>query len=171
MEDEQTRYRTILIDPPWKEAGGGRIKRGADRHYPVLTTNKIIQVIGESDCFRPEPLGCHLYLWVTNNHLEDGLSVIRQLGFRYVTNLVWVKDRFGLGRYFRGQHELCLFSVMGRLMTLNRRTSTVLAEKKREHSRKPEMMYSIIENCSPPPRLEMFARRRREGWSSWGNEV
>jgi N6-adenosine-specific RNA methylase IME4 len=127
-----------MLDPPWNETGGGRIRRGADRHYSLLTTNEIIQTVKESGAFIPDPEGCHLYLWATNNFLEDGLRVIRELGFRYITNIVWVKDRFGLGQYFRGQHELCLFAVKGRLMTRNRRTSTVITERKREHSRKPE---------------------------------
>src|SRR4029077_14966790 len=104
------------------------------------------------------------------NYLSDGLKVIASLGFRYVTNLVWVKDRFGLGQYFRGQHELCLFGVLGSLMTSNRITSTVISARKRQHSEKPLAIYGLIESVSPSPRLEMFARDKREGWTSWGNE-
>jgi len=164
------RYKTILIDPPWYERGGGRIKRGADRHYPLLKTEEIISVIKKSGVFNPSE-NCHLYLWVTNNFLEDGLKVMKALGFRYITNIVWVKDRFGLGQYFRGQHELCLFGVKGRIKTRNRSTSTVILAKRREHSRKPDEMYELIEKCSYPPRLEMFARNRRKGWDVWGDEV
>jgi N6-adenosine-specific RNA methylase IME4 len=163
-------YRTILIDPPWYEKGGGKIKRGADRHYPLLKTDEIISVIKNSGVFSPAD-DCHLYLWVTNNFLEDGLRVVRELGFRYITNLVWVKDRWGLGQYFRGQHELCLFGVRGKLMTRNRFTPTVIIARKRRHSQKPDEMYGVIERCSYPPRLEMFARGRREGWDSWGKEL
>jgi len=119
-----TKYRTILADPPWYERGAGKIKRGADRHYDLLKTHNIIRIILEDSPFNPAD-NCHLYLWVTNNFLKDGLRVIDELGFRYVTNLVWVKDRFGLGQYFRGQHELCLFAVKGRLDTLNNSTSAV----------------------------------------------
>jgi len=164
-------YKAILMDPPWYEIGGGRIRRGADRHYPLLKLHEIIEVIHKSGVFRPDPNGCHLYLWVTNNHLIDGLKLIDALGFRYITNLVWVKDRFGLGQYFRGQHELCLFAVKGRLPPKVRNISTVINAKRREHSRKPDEIYDIIETVSPGPYLEMFARRLRPGWDVWGNEV
>jgi N6-adenosine-specific RNA methylase IME4 len=161
------KYRTILIDPPWYEKGGGKIKRGADRHYPLLKTDEIIKVIKQSGVFNPDD-NCHLYLWVTNNFLKDGLRVMEELGFRYITNLVWVKDRFGLGQYFRGQHELCLFGVKGKLPARNRKTSTVIIEKRRAHSQKPTKIYEIIESVSYPPYLEMFARQTRLGWDSWG---
>lgn len=167
---ERGNYKTILIDPPWNEQGAGRIKRGADRHYSLLKTDEIVDVILGSGTFKPAE-DCHLYLWVTNNFLQDGLKVMGELGFRYITNLVWVKDRFGLGQYFRGQHELCLFGVRGHLMTANRSTPTVIRAKKREHSQKPDQIYRLIEGCSFSPRLEMFARERRQGWDSWGNEL
>lgn len=163
-------YRTILMDPPWYEKGAGKIKRGANRHYPLLKTDEIISVIKNSGAFRPAE-DCHLYLWVTNNFLRDGLKVVEELDFRYITNLVWVKDSFGLGQYFRGQHELCLFGVRGNLRTRDRSTPTVINARKREHSRKPDQIYEIIERCSYPPRLEMFARERRVGWDAWGNEL
>lgn len=162
-------YRTILIDPPWYEKGAGKIKRGADRHYPLLKTVDIIKVIRGSGVFNPAP-SCHLYLWVTNNFLRDGLRVMEELGFRYVTNIVWVKDRFGLGQYYRGQHELLLFGVRGNLMTQTK-TSSVIIAKKGEHSQKPAKAYALIEKESYPPRLEMFARQKIEGWDSWGSEL
>jgi len=165
------KFKTILIDPPWYERGGGKIKRGADRHYHLLKTDDIVKVIKNSGIFKPDSTGCHLYLWVTNNFLPDGLRVMKELGFRYITNIVWVKDRFGLGQYFRGQHELCLFGVMGKLRTRFRNIPTVIFEKRREHSRKPDGMYELIEKASYPPRLEMFARRRRKGWICWGEEI
>ena len=163
-----------MLDPPWAERGGSRIKRAADRHYDLLDTARIPTTIMGSGLFRPdERNGCHLYLWVTNNFLEDGLWLTKRLGFRYITNLVWVKEGgFGLGQYFRGQHELCLFAVKGpTLFTQNRSTSTVVTAPKRGHSQKPETVYDLIERCSYPPHLEMFARATREGWTSWGNEV
>lgn len=196
-------YKTIMIDPPWHEKGASRTKRGADKHYPLLKTEDIIRTIKESGVFTPNQK-CHLYLWVTNNFLPDGLRVISELGFRYITNIVWVKDKFGLGYYFRGQHELCLFAVKGHLppqhkifnnnyWTMRRRKKsedggrtqwsgatqkacvktpiTVIHEKRRKHSQKPLKMYRLIETVSPPPRLEMFARERRQGWDVWGSEV
>ena len=103
-----TQVRTIVADPPWLERGGGQCKRGADRHYPLMPTDAIIKLMREVLFMRVEP-HAHLYLWVTNNFLPDGLLVGKALGFRYVTNLCWVKDRAGLGQYWRGQHELLLF--------------------------------------------------------------
>ena len=106
-------FSTVVIDPPWNERGGGRIKRGADRHYPLMKTPDIIRTVLQCPRWNQLAASAHLYLWVTNNFLQDGLRVIDALGFRYVTNFVWVKDRIGLGQYFRGRHELCLFSTRG----------------------------------------------------------
>lgn len=104
-------YKTIYADPPWLERGGGKVKRGADKHYSLMGVDDIINLMKRI----PVEDNAHLYLWVTNNFLKDGLKVVDELGFRYITNIVWVKDRIGLGQYFRGQHELCLFGVKGRL--------------------------------------------------------
>jgi len=164
------KYKTILIDPPWNERGGGKIKRGADRHYPLMRTEEIIETIKNCEMFQPDE-NCHLFLWVTNNFLKDGLRVIEELGFRYITNIVWVKDRFGLGQYFRGQHELCLFAVKGKLRVKTRTTPTVIFEKRRKHSMKPDGIHRLIEKECHRPFLEMFARERRENWDAWGNEV
>lgn len=163
-------YRTILADPPWFERGGGRIKRGADRHYPLLKTPDIPRVIMESGVFVPAA-DAHMYLWVTNNHLKDGLWVLAQLGFRYVTMLTWAKDRMGLGQYYRGQTEHLLFGVQGRLPALARTESTLIVAPRRRHSEKPDETFRKIERVSPPPRLELFSRRRRPGWDAWGNEI
>ena len=163
-------YQTILIDPPWRESGGGRIKRGADRHYPLLKTPDIVRVIRDSGVFLPAE-NAHLYLWTTNNFLRGGLWVMDQLGFRYVTMLTWAKDRIGLGQYFRGQTEPLLFGVRGRLPSLCRTQSTLICEPKRRHSQKPTKAYEVIEAVSPAPSLEMFARAQRDGWDAWGNEV
>ena len=108
---------------------------------------------------------------MTNNHLIDGLKLMEILGFKYKTNLVWVKDRFGLGQYFRGQHEICLFGVRGRLPAKVKNIPTVIFEKRTIHSKKPEEIYEIIEKVSEGPYLEMFARNRRDNWDSWGNEI
>jgi N6-adenosine-specific RNA methylase IME4 len=163
-------YRTILIDPPWYERGAGKIKRGADNHYPIMKTHEILHTILSCPHWKIDK-NAHLYLWVTNNFLQDGLKLMEALGFRYITNIAWVKDSIGLGQYFRGQHELCLFGVKGILRTQTKNTPTVLMESKREHSQKPAKMYRLIENQSPPPRLELFARESRHGWTSWGNEL
>ena len=168
-------YKTVYADPPWNESGGDKIKRGADRHYELLKKNAIIKYMEAI----PVDDNAHMYLWVTNNFLKDGLSVMQNLGFRYVTNRVWVKDKIGLGQYFRGQHELLLFGTKGRLpykqSTTDTRSkcviSTVIMAKRTKHSQKPSQIYVDIENTSYSPFLEVFAREHREGWDVWGKEV
>jgi N6-adenosine-specific RNA methylase IME4 len=121
----------------------------------------------------------HLYLWVPNALLADGISVMASWGFTYKSNLVWYKTRKdggpdgrGVGFYFRNVTELVLFGVRGSMRTLQagRREVNLFASRKREHSRKPDELYDIIERCSPGPYLELFARHPRPGWSQWGDE-
>ena len=168
------KYRTIYADPPWWEAGGGKIRRGADRHYKLMKTDAIaalpVASLAEDDS--------HLYLWVTNGKLKDGLTVMEAWGWRYVTNIAWGKDRFGLGQYFRGQHELCLFGVRGNLpyrtnpVTGKRAQGrTLILAPRGAHSEKPEEMRSMIQLVSPGPYLELFARKQTPGWDTWGDEV
>lgn len=122
----------------------------------------------------------HMYLWVPNALLAHGLEVMRRWGFTYKTNLVWHKirkdggsDGRGVGFYYRNVTELILFGVRGGMRTLppGRRQTNLLATRKREHSRKPDELYPIIEACSPGPYLELFARHGRSGWYQWGNEI
>jgi N6-adenosine-specific RNA methylase IME4 len=122
----------------------------------------------------------HLYLWVPNALILEGLEVMRRWGFTYKTNIVWYKTRKdggpdgrGVGFYFRNVTELLLFGTRGSIRTLapGRRQVNVIVSQKREHSRKPEQQYDIIEQCSPGPYLELFARHQRHGWSQWGNEI
>ena len=170
-----TAFAAIVIDAPWAERGAGKIKRGADRHYPLLEEHQIIETVLRAPCWSPDP-DAHLYFWVTNNFLESGLLVMRALGFRYITNLAWAKQRPGLGQYFRGKHELCLFGVRskgrGTIHRTDRRdiTSLVAADRER-HSAKPPCFYTLVESRSRGPYLEMFARTERPGWTCWGNEL
>ena len=167
-------YRCILMDPPWQERGGGKIKRGADRHYDVLPTREMPRVIYRSGVFTPHPEGCHLWMWTTNTFLPDALWLIDALGFRYITNAVWVKDRIGLGQYLRGQHELLLLAVKGSgpsARTELRNIPSVIMAPRSKHSAKPEESYRLVEARSEGPRLEMFARTQRVGWSARGNEL
>ena len=118
----------------------------------------------------------HLYLWTTNNHLPDALEVMKAWGFEYKTMITWAKDRFGLGQYFRGQTEHCLFGVRGNLpykVKNDKRQQgvTILNAVRLEHSAKPEAMREMIEKVSHGPFLEMFARNESKGWHVWGNEV
>jgi N6-adenosine-specific RNA methylase IME4 len=123
----------------------------------------------------------HLYLWVPNALVAEGLEVMRDWGFVYKTNLVWLKvrrdggpDGRGVGFYFRNVTELILFGTRGtgaRTLPAGRRQVNLVATRKREHSRKPDELYGIIESCSPGPYLELFARHSRRGWTAWGDEV
>jgi N6-adenosine-specific RNA methylase IME4 len=171
VKGHDTAYSCILADPPWEERGGGKITRGAQRHYPLLKTRDIPGVMQRSPMWNPAEDG-HLWLWSTNNYLEDGLWVMKTLGYRYITNAVWVKDRVGLGQYMRGQHELLLFGVRGKALVPKpeNRPPTVIQAPRQQHSHKPDEFYQLVETISPGPYLEIFARRDRPGWDSWGNE-
>jgi N6-adenosine-specific RNA methylase IME4 len=179
-------YGTVLADPAWLERGGGQIKRGADRHYALMKTRDIAALpVGEWAA--PD---AHLYLWVTNTFLEDGFLVLKAWGFRYITTITWVKDKMGIGQYYRGMTEHVLFGVRGqppyRMREDGKRAQgrTVIfgAEDgpdlpaafeaaRGAHSVKPEAMRRIVESVSAGPYLEMFARRAAPGWDLWGNEV
>jgi len=122
----------------------------------------------------------HLYLWVVNSLIEPGFALMREWGFTYKDHIVWCKTtkhgsihRGGLGNYFRHASELCLFGVRGKAPTLRpaRAQANVILAGRREHSRKPDELYDIIERCSPAPRLELFARYPRCGWYQWGNQI
>lgn len=166
-------YGTILADPPWMESGGGKIKRGADRHYDLMRTADI-KALPVKDLALPNS---HLYLWVTNNFLPEGLEVLGAWGFRYVTMITWAKDRQGLGQYYRGMTEHVLFGVRGnppyRTLPDGKRAQgrTLITAPRGRHSAKPEQMREWIERVSHGPYVELFARSATPGWDSWGNEV
>ncbi len=160
-------YGTITTDCPWPERGGGKIKRGADRHYALLRWQESLAVILRSPVWRPAP-SCHLWTWTTDNYLGDALKLIDALDFRYLRTLVWAKDRIGIGQYMRGQTELCLLAVRGPSVLPDVAPANLVAAPRREHSRKPDEAYARIEQVSPGPRLEMFAARPRVGWMTWG---
>lgn len=165
------------------------IKRGADKHYPLMNTKDICSLrfklpgyaftLSPSEWCLPD---AHLYLWVTNNKLLDGLKVVESWGFTYKTLITWAKDRFGLGQYYRGQTEHVIFAVRGCLPYRQREIDNKRAQgrtlidgfdvpRNEAHSVKPEVMRQWIEAVSHPPYLELFARRRVEGWDCWGNEI
>ena len=173
MSLPEKKYKTIYADPPWPERGGGKIKRGADRHYPLMRIEDIA-ALPVTDLADPE--GCHLYLWATNNYLPAALEVMAAWGFRYITTITWIKDRMGLGQYFRGMTEHCLFGVLGKLSykTIDgkrQQGTTGFYAPKGRHSQKPEEMRQMIEKVSYGPRIELFARQIAPGWDAWGNEV
>lgn len=168
------RYNTIYADPPWAETGGGKIRRGADRHYKLMSTSEIKKMAPQVRAISNE--NCHLYLWVTNTFLQAGLDVMEAWGFVYKTKITWKKNRFGLGQYFRGITEDCLFGVRGVLpyKTLNGKRQqgvTGFDAPRTKHSKKPEEMRTMIQKVSYPPYIELFAREPYEDWDVWGNEV
>ncbi len=168
-------YRTILIDPPWPENGGGKIKRGADRHYPTMSVSDCQRTILMAKPYQPAE-NAHLYLWSTSNYLMHVRGMMDFIGFRYVACIPWDKQIAGLGQYFRTQAEFLCFGVRGKGMCSSVRTESngvvgMISEKRTKHSRKPEAAYALIESRSRGPYLEMFARRQRIGWDSWGNEL
>ena len=170
------KYKTLVIDPPWSEVGGGKIKRGAQKHYPIMKTPAIITTIKQSEPFKHINEDAHLYLWVTNGFLQDGLVVMKELGFTYKTNWVWVKDRFGLGQYHRGQHELVLFGIRGKgynVKTTSKSIPSIVHAKRRAHSQKPKEFYDMVEKRSIGPYIDMFHRgkSRNMQWDVWGNEA
>ena len=181
-------YDIIYADPPWMETGGGKIRRGADRHYELMSTRNII-ALPVNHLAKPNS---HLYLWATNNFLPDALEVIDSWGFNYKTIITWFKGEYdssldscdfqlGLGQYFRGCTEHCLFGVRGNIpynldpTTGKRRQGrTGFFERRTTHSTKPLIMYSIIDHVSEFPgstKLELFARSTRDGWDAIGNEL
>ncbi len=169
------KYQIIYADPPWNERGGGKIKRGADRHYPLMKTKDIVSMPVSSIT----TTNAHLYLWVTNTYMQDGFQVMKSWGFTYKTMITWVKDRFGLGQYFRGQTEHCMFGVKGMIPYKvedgkRQQGTTVIHAPRLKHSQKPEAMRELIHKVSDRDgfrKIELFARERAEGWDSWGNEV
>lgn len=169
------KFRTIYADPPWPEFGGGKVKRGADKHYPLMSIEEIINMSDFIDQLSDE--NCHLYLWTTNNFLPQALcQVIPAWGFTYVTTITWVKNTIGLGQYYRGMTEHCLFAKKGHLPIKESKGKrqqgvTVCLHPKRAHSSKPDEVREAIEIVSHPPRIELFARERYEGWEVWGNEA
>lgn len=172
-------FGTILADPPWQFTN--RTGKMAPEHkrlsrYSTLT----LQEIKEIPIALAAAEKSHLYLWVPNALLAEGLEVMEAWGFEYKTNIIWHKirkdggpDGRGVGFYFRNTTEMVLFGVRGRMRTLaqGRRQVNIIKSMKREHSRKPDELYGVIEACSPGPYLELFARGKRKGWFQWGNQV
>ncbi len=171
-------FKTILADPPWRFTNRtGKVApehRRLDR-YSTMTLDDICDL----DVSQVAAANAHLYLWVPNALLPEGLQVLHSWGFRYVSNVVWAKrrkdggpDGRGVGFYFRNVTELLLFGVRGSMRTLGpaRRQVNMIETRKREHSRKPDEQYELIESCSPGPYLELFARYAQDGWTTWGDE-
>lgn len=176
---EGRKFSTVLADPPWRFQN--RTGKMAPEHrrlsrYGTMDLNEIMALPVKNVAADVS----HLYLWVPNALLPEGLQVMKAWGFDYKTNIVWHKirkdggsDGRGVGFYFRNVSELVLFGIRGknaRTLAPGRRQVNLMATQKREHSRKPDELYPIIEACSPGPHLELFARGTRPGWTAWGNQ-
>jgi len=173
------RFGTILADPPWRFMN--RTGKVAPEHQRLARYQTMhLDEIADLPVAKLALPQSHLYLWVPNALLAEGLQVMESWGFTYKTNLVWFKTRKdggpdgrGVGFYFRNVTELVLFGTRGSLRTLapGRRQVNLFAERKTFHSQKPPQLYDIIEDCSLAPYLELFARSARPGWSQWGDEI
>ena len=180
MLSVQGRFGTILADPPWRfQNSTGKVAPEHKRlaRYPTLSLAEIKELpVSEyaADI-------SHLYLWCPNALLQEGLEVMKSWGYHYKGNIVWYKirkdggpDGRGVGFYFRNVTELILFGTRGknaRTLSPGRRQVNIISTQKREHSRKPDELHSIIEACSPGPFLELFARTKRRNWTIWGNQA
>lgn len=175
-----SRFGTILADPPWQfQNRTGKIAPEHKRlsRYGTMTLDDICALRVADIAAEP----AHLYLWVPNALLPEGLRVMESWGFRYISNIVWHKvrkdggsDGRGVGFYFRNVSELLLFGVRGRsarTLAPGRSQVNMIQTRKREHSRKPDEQYDIIEACSWGPYLEIFSRGTRPGWTAWGNQA
>jgi len=161
------KYLTVVVDPPWSyQNNSGRQRQDyADR---TMTLSQIAKFnIGRWVA----PDGCHLYLWVTDAYLGDTYPIIKEWGFVPKVSLIWVKDRIGMGNYYRHQHEVCIFAVKGSLKLKRKDLSTVFYAPVAGHSEKPDAFYSLVERASPGPYLDVFARKRRANWDAFGDEV
>jgi N6-adenosine-specific RNA methylase IME4 len=174
------RFPTILADPPWRfQNQTGKV---APEHRRLARYGTMdLAAISALPVAHLAADPAHLYLWVPNALLPDGLAVMAAWGFTYKANIVWHKiradggsDGRGVGFYFRNVTELLLFGTRGRharTLAPGRRQVNLMATRKREHSRKPDEQYELIESCSPGPFLELFARGARAGWAGWGNQA
>lgn len=179
-KDKSTmQFGTVLADPPWQFANRTGKMAPEHRRLHRYKTMKLAEIcsLPVRDVVKDQ---AHLYLWVPNALLAEGLEVMKAWGFTYKTNIVWYKvrkdggpDGRGVGFYFRNVTELLLFGIRGRLRTLQpgRTAVNMLISRKQEHSRKPACACDLIEKCSHGPFLELFARDSREGWIQWGDEA
>jgi N6-adenosine-specific RNA methylase IME4 len=172
-------FSTILIDPPWRFINRtGKVAPEHRRLHRYATMS--FEEIGGLPVAKYAKEKSHLYMWCPNALLLEALTIMKQWGFKYKTNIVWYKirkdggpDGRGVGFYFRNVTELLLFGVRGSMRTLGpgRRQVNIMLTRKEEHSKKPQEAYRLIEQCSPGPFLELFARERVKGWHQWGDQV
>ena len=167
------KFRTIVADPPWSKnqtSGSANSYGGAINHYPLMTLDRI-KAMPVADLASEN---AHLYLWVTNSNIDEGLEVVRAWGFRYISVFHWIKPKLGIGNYLRNASETCIFAVRGKLPPKCRTQINWLISYPTVHSEKPREFISVVERVSPGPYLELFCRTRpasHEKWHCWGNET
>lgn len=161
-------YRVLVADPPWNyEKRAGDATHRGDLPYPSMTTDAICEMAVRD-------LGCDdsiLWLWTTNAFMRDAYRVLDAWGYQEKTILTWVKDRVGLGDWLRGKTEHCILAVRGKPTVTLTNETTVLDAARREHSRKPDEFYALVEALCPGSKVELFAREARPGWAAWGAET
>jgi N6-adenosine-specific RNA methylase IME4 len=164
----QGRYDVIYADPPWRYDFSRSNSRSIEAHYPTMTIEEICELK------IPSAKDSVLFLWATSPKLREALRVVESWNFDYKTSMVWVKDKVGMGYYARGQHEILFIGTKGEVgvpAPAKRRDSVIYAPVG-EHSKKPEILYEIIESMYPGrDYLELFARSKHDGWKTWGLEV
>lgn len=167
-EDLIGTFAAIMIDPPWDWGDEGDVNQFG-RAKPRYATMPYEDILALPLAKLAAP-NAHLYMWITNRSLPKGFALVEAWGFRYVTCITWVKPHFGLGNYYRGQTEHLLFGVRGSLPLARHDVGTVFhADRGPDgHSSKPDAAYEMIERCSPGPYLDMFSRRQRPEWVTWG---
>lgn len=171
----EKRYKVIVADPPWEYRNkntGGSMVSGASAKYPTMATDDIcnlpVKEISEDNCV--------LFLWTTTPFLQEGLTVMKSWEFKYKTAIYWnKKGKLGLGFWFRGQVEVCLFGIRGKVPAFRSSTPNFIETYPGKHSEKPQEFFKMIEKELERgelfPKIELFARKKRKGWDSWGNEV
>lgn len=168
--DKLGKFSVIYADPPWRYEHETQGRREIENVYPTMSLDEIkkfpVDEIAMKDCI--------LFLWCPNPKVGEAVDVIKAWGFDYRTNFVWVKDRIGMGYYNRQKHEMLMIAVKGKMLTPvpENRFPSVIEVPRREHSRKPDEVYAMIEEMYPGLRkVELFARQEHPGWKAWGNEV
>lgn len=163
------KFDIIYADPPWRYDFSKSKSRAIENHYQTMSLEEICKLN------IPTKKDSLLYLWATAPKLIEALTVMENWGFTYVTNFVWIKPQMGMGYHARGKHELLLIGIKGKMSPpgAQQRYQSVINASRGEHSKKPDDVYSIIEEAYPPSEyklLELFARNKRPGWEAWGNE-
>ena len=167
IELPEGEYDLIYADPPWRYEFSETVSREIENKYPTMNLEEI------KSLKVPSAKNSILFLWTTAPKTEESIEVMNAWGFKYRTNACWDKQKIGMGYWFRGQHELLLVGIKGDFKTPlpENRYSSMIYEKRGRHSKKPKIVYDMLERMFPvAKKIELFSREKREGWDRWGNE-